>query len=36
MLMRRQRLASNLPETMPCNATRNTTPPRFDRAVELA
>jgi 1,6-anhydro-N-acetylmuramate kinase len=30
-----QRLASNLPETMPCNAMRSTMRPRFGRAIEL-
>jgi hypothetical protein len=30
-----QRLASNLPETMPCNAARSITRPRFSSTVDL-
>jgi hypothetical protein len=35
MLVRGQRLASNLPETTPRNATRSTTRLRFDKLVDL-
>jgi hypothetical protein len=35
MLARGQRLASDLPETTPRNATRSTTRPRFGRAIGL-